>query len=61
MRSAESPGGASELAGKAKRVAVIGAGAAGMATGRFLRDAGLAVTVFERAPAVGGVWRYEQP
>jgi len=44
-----------------RRVAVIGAGAGGLATGRILRDAGFEVSVLERAPAVGGVWRYEQP
>lgn len=38
-------------------VAVIGAGAAGLTSARWLRDAGLAVTVFERTRAVGGIWR----
>jgi cation diffusion facilitator CzcD-associated flavoprotein CzcO len=41
----------------AKRVAVIGAGAAGLTSARWLIDAGLAPTVFERTGAVGGIWR----
>jgi thioredoxin reductase len=44
-----------------KRVAVVGAGAAGLATGKFLRDAGMHIDIFERAPALGGIWRYDQP
>ncbi len=38
------------------RIGVIGAGAAGLATARALRDAGLEVVVFERRNTVGGVW-----
>jgi cation diffusion facilitator CzcD-associated flavoprotein CzcO len=41
----------------AKRVAVIGAGAAGLTSARWLLDAGLEPTVFERTGAVGGIWR----
>jgi dimethylaniline monooxygenase (N-oxide forming) len=41
----------------AKRVAVIGAGAAGLASARWLVDAGLEPVVFERTAAVGGLWR----
>ncbi|CAM9525685.1 unnamed protein product [Chrysoparadoxa australica] len=41
-----------------KNVAVIGAGAAGLATARYLRDSGLKVSVMERSSQVGGVWRY---
>ncbi len=41
----------------AKRVAVIGAGAAGLASARWLLDAGLDPVVFERTRAVGGIWR----
>ena len=41
----------------AKRVAVIGAGAAGLASARWLIDAGLEPVVFERTGAVGGLWR----
>lgn len=40
------------------RVAVIGAGAAGLATARELRREGHAAVVFERAHAVGGTWLY---
>lgn len=39
-------------------VAVIGAGVAGIAAGRILRDEGLDVTIFESSHHVGGVWRY---
>ena len=39
------------------RVAVIGAGAAGLASARWLMDAGLEPVVFERTGAVGGLWR----
>ncbi len=41
----------------APRAAVIGAGLGGIAAARQLRDAGADVTVYERAEAVGGVWR----
>jgi len=40
------------------RVAVIGAGAAGLVTARELRRRGFAVRVFEQAQCVGGVWVY---
>lgn len=40
-----------------KRVAVIGAGAAGLTSARWLTEAGLEPTVFERTAAVGGLWR----
>ena len=40
-----------------KRVAVIGAGAAGLTSARWLSEAGLEPTVFERTNAVGGLWR----
>ncbi len=43
-----------------QRVAVIGAGAAGLVTARELQRAGHAVTVFEQAEDVGGVWRYDE-
>jgi dimethylaniline monooxygenase (N-oxide forming) len=39
------------------RVAVIGAGAAGLTSARWLMAAGLEPTVFERTGAVGGLWR----
>jgi dimethylaniline monooxygenase (N-oxide forming) len=38
------------------RVAVVGAGFAGLSTAKVLTAAGHAVTVYERAPDVGGVW-----
>ena len=38
------------------RVAVIGAGVAGLATAKVLTQAGHAVEVFDRTPDVGGVW-----
>jgi cation diffusion facilitator CzcD-associated flavoprotein CzcO len=40
-----------------KRVAVIGAGAAGLVSARWLGAAGLDVSVFERTGALGGLWR----
>jgi dimethylaniline monooxygenase (N-oxide forming) len=40
-----------------KRVAVIGAGAAGLTSARWLLSAGLEPTVLERTNAVGGLWR----
>jgi dimethylaniline monooxygenase (N-oxide forming) / hypotaurine monooxygenase len=41
----------------AKRVAVIGGGAAGLTSARWLIGAGLEPVVFERTGAVGGLWR----
>lgn len=38
------------------RVAVIGAGVAGLATAKVLSQAGHHVVVYEKAPDVGGVW-----
>ncbi len=38
------------------RVAVVGAGVAGLATAKVLSQAGHAVEVFDRTPDVGGVW-----
>ncbi|KAK5742363.1 monooxygenase [Elasticomyces elasticus] len=38
------------------RVAVIGAGAAGLAAAKYLLAEGFVVTVFERKATVGGVW-----
>lgn len=40
------------------RVCVIGAGAAGLAAGRLLRDEGCNVTILEKSHNIGGVWRY---
>ena len=41
------------------RVAVVGAGAAGLAAARELKAEGPAVVVFEQARDVGGVWVYD--
>ncbi|XP_020583147.1 flavin-containing monooxygenase FMO GS-OX5-like isoform X1 [Phalaenopsis equestris] len=41
-----------------RRVAVIGAGAAGLSTSRELRREGHTVAVFERSANVGGAWIY---
>ena len=41
-----------------KRVAVVGCGAAGLVSAKYLRDAGFLVRVFEEADSVGGVWVY---
>ncbi|GIL73465.1 hypothetical protein Vretifemale_3589 [Volvox reticuliferus] len=41
------------------RMAIIGAGAAGLAAARELRLEGHDVTVLEQSPYVGGVWRYD--
>lgn len=40
------------------KVAVIGAGAAGLVTARELQREGHSVTVFEQAPRAGGIWVY---
>ena len=40
-----------------KSVAVIGGGVAGLNAARALTSAGMQVTIFEAAPALGGVWR----
>jgi dimethylaniline monooxygenase (N-oxide forming) len=38
------------------RIAIVGAGIAGLASAKVLRGAGHAVEVFDRTPDVGGVW-----
>ena len=38
------------------RVAIIGAGVAGLATAKVLIQAGHEVVVFDKTPDVGGVW-----
>ncbi|MDG4810055.1 NAD(P)-binding domain-containing protein [Micromonospora sp. WMMD1120] len=43
------------------RVAVIGAGAAGLATVKALRDADVPTVCFEAADTVGGLWVYGAP
>eukprot|EP00171_Calliarthron_tuberculosum_P016724 IDg16724t1 len=40
------------------RVAVVGAGPAGLVMTRVLREAGYCATVFERGDEVGGQWNY---
>lgn len=39
-----------------RSVGVVGAGVSGILAAKYLLAAGLEVTVFERARAVGGVW-----
>ncbi|RKN47746.1 flavin-containing monooxygenase [Micromonospora endolithica] len=38
------------------RIAIVGAGFAGLGAAKVLRQSGFDVTVFEKAPDVGGVW-----
>ena len=38
------------------RVGIIGAGVAGLTTAKVLKQAGHEVTVYDKAPDVGGVW-----
>ncbi len=47
--------------GSAPRIAVVGAGPAGLAAARALKDAGLDFTVFERHADVGGLWDPDNP
>jgi cation diffusion facilitator CzcD-associated flavoprotein CzcO len=42
------------------KVAVVGAGAAGLAAARELRNEGHQVTVFEQGGEIGGVWVYNE-
>ena len=46
--------------GTASMVAVVGAGAAGLATARQLALAGLEPVVFEAGPSLGGTWVYQE-
>ncbi|KAJ5770086.1 uncharacterized protein N7511_002137 [Penicillium nucicola] len=48
------------MSDKPKRVAVIGAGISGVVTAGHLLAVGIAVTVFERSHAAGGVWLYDK-
>ena len=43
-----------------KRAAVVGAGAAGLAAAKQLRQDGHVVRVFEMSDDVGGVWHYDE-
>lgn len=45
---------------KQAKVAIIGAGAAGLAAARTMSKYGIQATVFEKDPQVGGVWAYEK-
>lgn len=42
------------------KVAIIGAGASGLATARRATQYGLEVTVFEEKDYVGGIWVYNE-
>lgn len=44
--------------GTAKKVAVIGAGAAGLISAKELRELGHDVVVYEQTDSIGGVWAY---
>lgn len=44
-----------------RSVAVIGAGVSGILATRYLREAGLDVTVFERNHQAGGIWLVSFP
>jgi ribulose 1,5-bisphosphate synthetase/thiazole synthase len=39
-----------------KRVAIIGAGSAGIIVAKYMKEAGFEVRVFERNEAIGGTW-----
>lgn len=41
-----------------RRIAIIGAGAAGLAAGREMDRAGFDVTIFEKGDRIGGVWAW---
>lgn len=47
-----------EKDGKRKKVAVIGAGASGIVTTKWLAEAGHEVKTFELSDGIGGNWRY---
>lgn len=51
---------AKELQTKQKKVAVIGAGAAGLVAARECHRQGFEVRVFEKSDYLGGVWKYTQ-
>ena len=46
---------------RSEKIAVIGAGPAGLSAAAFLARQGLQVTIFEKAPAAGGLLRYGIP
>lgn len=41
------------------RVAIIGAGASGLAMARYVRESGGEAVVYERSATVGGVWKFD--
>jgi cation diffusion facilitator CzcD-associated flavoprotein CzcO len=45
-------------AAMAKKVAVIGAGAAGLISAKTMSEAGFDVTVFELGSCIGGLWDF---
>ncbi len=49
---------AAALVVRGARVAIVGAGAAGLAAARAVRDGGYKATVFEAATECGGTWNY---
>lgn len=48
-----------EISNSLKRVAVIGAGAAGLSAAKHLLSRGIEVTVYELGSKIGGLWAYE--
>ena len=42
-----------------KRIAVIGAGAAGICMAKYLREVEFDVTIFEIGSQIGGMWCYQ--
>lgn len=44
----------------ARRIAVIGAGAAGLCAAKHLMQKGFDVTIFERSDRIGGLWVYDE-
>jgi len=42
----------------AKRIAIIGAGAAGLCSAKYMKAAGFDITIYEIGSEIGGMWRY---
>lgn len=42
-----------------KRIAIIGAGAAGICAAKYMREVGFEVTIFEIGSQIGGMWCYQ--
>jgi cation diffusion facilitator CzcD-associated flavoprotein CzcO len=49
----------SALADSTTRICIIGGGSSGIATGKALKQKGLAFDIFEKGSQLGGMWRYE--